>query len=525
MHLSGGCVNSETSRKTFQSILFLKQPGPTAPDSPETPDYFGDLNLDQIVQSVMLNYTGYNLTPFFLQPLTDLKSISYRQEIMKELENQALMSAVKSFSYQLVTMRERLPKQEKQYFRYERERCFLNATSIYCQAITSFSEELSGFGLISEGLKSFRQYLWDYIGSARFRELKADTDALLSSLSEVRYCLHINSGRVSMRPHEAQSDYSATIEAIFEKFRRAAVKDYLARDLRPEGMNHVQAQVLDGVAKLYPEIFRMLESFYQKHAGFLDEVVSRFDREIQFYISYLSHIDKFRRAGHKFCYPRLSKSSKEIEACETFDLALAEKLIADKTDVITNDFFLRGPERIFVVTGPNQGGKTTFARTFGQLHYLAALGCPVPGVDASLFLCNRLFSHFEKEENITTLRGKLQDDLLRIRDILDKAKPDSVIIINEIFSSTTLKDAIFLGKKIMARLTDLDCLGVIVTFLDELSAFNVKTASMVSTVKAENPTMRTFKLERKPADGLGYALSIAEKYHLTHEQLKMRLER
>jgi len=509
---------------TFHSILFERTEDNIKKETLEAPVFFVDLNLDQVIDAITTGRREYNLKPFFYTPLRDVDTIQYRHEIMQDLENETLLENIKSFAQKMSVMRRYLNMIDKLDYKNHKEGWFLEAVDIYCDAVSCLVHDLSLVDLKSRGLLAFSEYLTNYAKSERFMSLLAETKKLKTDLSTVKYCVIIKDSTVKVRKYELETDYSIEVEKTFEKFKQGAVKDYRVKLYEGPGMNHVEAQILDFIAKLYPDIFSSLDQYCAQHINFLDETISVFDREIQFYVAYLEYVAKIKRAGLKFCYPQVSGQSKEVYDYDGYDLALAYKRITENSTIVCNDFYLKDKERIFVVSGPNQGGKTTFARTFGQLHYLASLGCPVPGREAQLFLFDRLFTHFEKEEDIKTLRGKLQDDLVRICAILDQATPNSIVIMNEIFTSTALKDAVFLSKKIMERIIQLDLLCVYVTFIDELASLSEKTVSMVSTVVPENPALRTYKIVRRPADGLAYAISIAEKYRLTYDCLKERIK-
>jgi DNA mismatch repair ATPase MutS len=508
---------------TFRSILFPETNGDFHSLVLEPPDFLGDLNLDQIIETITLNKKEYDLKPFFYTPLSNTDDIAYRHEIMKDFEQKTLLASIKSFSQKMRTMREHLAHVEKLYYRKQKQSWFLDAAEIYREAMISLMQDLSRIPLKSRGFVNFQQYLAVYIHSLPFELLVNEIRRLKDQLSSIQYCMLIKDNSIEVRKYDAEVNYTAEIENLFKKFRQDEVNDYTVKFQERQEMNHIEAKVLDFLALLYPETFQNLEDFCHKHLNFLDETINRFDREVQFYIAYLEYVECFQHTGLKFCYPKISTSCKEISNTGSFDMALAFQLINQKKPIVCNDFYLKGDERIIVVSGPNQGGKTTFARSLGQLFYLASLGCPVPGRKAQLFLHDKLFTHFEKEEDIENLRGKLQDDLVRIHKILTMATSNSIIIMNEIFTSTTLEDAILLSKNIMEQIIALDLLCISVTFLDEMSTFSPKIVSMVSTMSPDQSTLRTFKILRKPADGLSYALSIAEKYNLTYEQLKERL--
>jgi DNA mismatch repair protein MutS len=510
----------------FHSILFENANTGVTAGPLEPPGYFADLHLDDIVGSIIAGREGYGLAPLFYQPLGDVDGIEYRHAVFRDLEDPAVLDAIRVFGRAMETVQRRLVHASKASYRLDQERWLLAAAEAFGVAVGELGDRLQPATLRSAGLRAFRDYLAGYAGSAAFTALVADTARHKKAVRGATYRLRIRGSKVTVTRDRPEPDYSAEVLATFERFRQGARDPYQWRFEPGSDMNHVEAAILDRVARLHPDVFGALHDYAQRHGAFLDPTIARFEREIQFYVAYHDHADRVRRGtGLHFCYPQVTSGSHEVEGRGIFDLALAASLGQEARSVVANDLELRGPERVVVVSGPNQGGKTTFARAVGQLHHLARIGVPVPGEQLRLPLVDRIFTHFEHQEQVEDLSSKLEDDLRRIHAILDQATPASLVIMNESFSSTTVDDQLYIGRRVMRQVLDGGPLCVVVTFLDELASLDPAVVSMVSTVEPDDAARRTFRIVRRAPDGLAYALAIAEKHRLTYPGVRARLDR
>jgi DNA mismatch repair protein MutS len=506
----------------FGSILFAN---PAVADGIEDlgpPQCFSDLLLSKVIGAVTLDE---QLMKFFYLALHDVSAIHYRHEVFADLERDRIRQAIERFVAGMCTMHERLDRASRLWHRLQQQGWFVSAVEAFCDTVATLRDELAAARPSSRGLRDFAGYVAAYVASDLFRALDTETRRVQTELHKVRYTVHIEGLKIHVDRYEGESDHSRDIAAAFERFAAEAVRDYHVRMTESPNMNHVEEQILERVAKLFPEPFRQLDAFCTEYRDYLDTTISRFEHEVKFYVSYLAFVRRLTDEGLAFCYPTITDDPGAIGADSAFDAALAIKAAKGHDTVVRNDFHLSGAERIFVITGPNQGGKTTLARTIGQIAYLGTLGCPVPARRATLTLPDEIYTHFERQETLATLHGKLDDELLRIHEILSAATAASIVVMNESFSSTTVSDSVLIGAEVLDRIIGLGCVAVYVTFLDELANLDPVCVSMVGEVQRNDPTKRTFKFTRRRADGRAYAAALAEKYGLTRDAVVQRIQR
>ena len=268
-----------------------------------------------------------------------------------------------------------------------------------------------------------------------------------------------------------------------------------------------------------------LQKFIGVHTRFLDE----WGRELSFYLGAAKLATRLRAAGLPLCRPLVSEPGSagcRVEGC--YNIVLALKIAGQGREkevrglVVTNDLAF-GPHEITILTGPNQGGKTTFMRSVGLAHVLAQAGLPVPGTAARLAAVDAIHTHFPRTERQDIDSGRFADEMRRLSDIFEQATPASLILLNESLTATSARESLELAREVVSALQVLGARAIYTTHLYELAAeaevFNAGTAGpgRVASVVAD-PEHR-FRIEPGPPAGSSRARDVAAHYGVGYESL------
>ncbi len=188
--------------------------------------------------------------------------------------------------------------------------------------------------------------------------------------------------------------------------------------------------------------------------------------ELAFYIGCINLHEELGRKGGHVCVPSVvAAHERNLSCCGLYDVGLS--LAVDRR-VVGNDVNADG-KNLMIITGPNNGGKSTFLRSLGLAQLMMQSGMFVPAESFSASLCDGLFTHYRREEDVGMESGKLDEELGRMSAIVDHAAPHCMILFNEPFAATNEREGSEIARQIISALLDAGGRALCVTHMYELA--------------------------------------------------------
>jgi hypothetical protein len=216
--------------------------------------------------------------------------------------------------------------------------------------------------------------------------------------------------------------------------------------------------------------------------------------ELAFYVGCLNLRERLGALAEPVCFPEpLPMMSAARSASELYDPCLA---LVSGARVVGNDVAADG-KRLVLVTGANRGGKSTFLRSVGLAQLMMQSGMFVAASAFQASVHDRLYTHFKREEDAQLRSGKLDEELARMRAIVDEVTPGSLVLLNESFASTNEREGSEIARQIVRALLDSGITVGYVTHLHDLAAgFEVQARPDLLFLRAERTAdgRRTFRV-------------------------------
>lgn len=497
----------------FTSILDKKLY--SAEEEMGIPPFFVDLNLDRILNQIQ-GMTPAKIKKYYYRFPADKAGEDYRRAVYGDVKKPAVYEALCRFTALAGKAAEAGEKKAAVSIGMQRGAWHLLEVAAYCEAYGSLYEGLAEAPLESEGLLSLKGYLKTYLSTDSFQEMQKKAFALRDQLLDFRMKLVYENEQIFVSEEELSGSYDSFLENALGA-HGAEIKSPFSIG---GNLDDLEQELVLKFAGKHGQHFEEVRSFYHTYQEYGDEILLRFGEEIHFYLSFLTFQRKMEGQGFGFTAPS-TVGEKDMSAGGLYDLALACNHINTPEKVISNDFYLGQGESFIVLTGPNQGGKTTFARSLGQLVYFTKMGLDVPADRANVHAFPELLTHFSVEESVETGRGKLMDELVRLKPMMSGEGRGAFVIINELFTTAANYDACLMGQKVLEHFISQGCRGIYVTHLKELTEAHGSIVSMRAML--DERQKQSFQICRREADESVCAINQVNKYRLNYEQLKERL--
>ena len=483
----------------------------------ESTPFFRDLNLDQVIDRLTYKW-GKNVKKYFRYIPQSPEEVSYRRAIYRDIRKDEVYAALVKFTEDLEKIENIRREKEKVRIPLQRNVWQIREVGSYCDVYGELAKLLESAELSSDGMKGFLSALKEILESAEYQKLRERIQKTIEEIRALRFVITYDRDRMSVELKELPDE--GTYGKMLREKRGGEVRSLRNPFIADPTLTEIEKSCLEIIQKKKPGIFALIEQTAEMSEGYEKEVLHRFEREVIFYLSYRSLQIDMEESGFKFTEPGTDEG-KRMEAKGLYDMALALTNRSKEKEVVPNDFAYEAGEKFFVLTGPNQGGKTTFARSLGQLVYLAQMGLDVPAESAKVPFFPDIQTHFSVEESVETGRGKLKEELVRLAPMMEQQKQGTFVVINELFTTAASYDAEIMGRNVLEHFIALGCMGIYVTHLRELCSAGEGVVSLKATL--DDHRVQTFKIVRGEADDTACAENVVNKYRLTYEQLKERL--
>ena len=429
--------------------------------------------------------------------------------------------------------------------------------------------------LAAEGLQRLLGVLTEVERDPAFQALRAELPDMLAKVRNigsvtigVNLDSHLQPSEATLLSINAHRFRGAGLSLLGKLFGNADAGDGTAtgqvaglarlhRIALPSEAAHVRDGSARAMLKLVP-LFKDLSEILEAVARPIADALLRYARlngqllialegEIAFYLGAIRLIRRIEAAGLPMCQPTICPVDERAgQVSDLFNLNLALRMLAREPGarldekIVLNDAAFDDAGRIFILTGPNQGGKTTYIQAIGLVHVLAQAGLHVPGRRARLSPVDALFTHFAAEERPDLESGRLGEEARRLSAIFSRATRHSLILLNESLSSTSPNESLYLARDIVRGLRALGTRAIFATHLhglaeeaDQINAGTPGDSRVASLVSETIPMVegddaagrRTFRIVRGPPMGMSYARDIARKYGISFDQLRDKINR